>query len=91
MYRLNTKIRLTMLCFSGFELYSRWVPLNESQPWMEAPVPTVGSISSRCSGKERTLLSRPRVCWKSSLKRIEKSLHPNVLLSLICAKKRSKF
>ena len=26
-YRLNTKIRLTMLCFSGFELYSRWVPL----------------------------------------------------------------
>ena len=27
MYRLNTKIRLTMLFFSGFELYSRWVPL----------------------------------------------------------------
>ena len=26
-YRLNTKIRLTMLCLSGFELYSRWVPL----------------------------------------------------------------
>lgn len=26
-----------------------------------------------------------------TLKRIEKSLHPNVLLSLICAKKRSKF
>ena len=23
----NTKIRLTMLCLSGFELYSRWVPL----------------------------------------------------------------
>ena len=28
MYRLNTKIRLTMLCFSGFALYSRWVPLK---------------------------------------------------------------
>ena len=27
-YPLNTKIRLTMLCLSGFELYSRWVPLN---------------------------------------------------------------
>ena len=27
-YRLNTKIGLTMLCLSGFELYSRWVPLN---------------------------------------------------------------
>ena len=27
MYRLNTKIRLTMLCLSDFELYSRWVPL----------------------------------------------------------------
>ena len=27
-YRLNTKIRLTMLCLSGFELYSRWVPLS---------------------------------------------------------------
>ena len=26
-YRLNTEIRLTMLCLSGFELYSRWVPL----------------------------------------------------------------
>ena len=42
-YCLNTKIRLTMLCLSGFELYSRWVPLfflspssktRESlQPW----------------------------------------------------------
>ena len=26
-YRLNTKIRSTMQCLSGFELYSRWVPL----------------------------------------------------------------
>ena len=25
--RLSTKIRLTMLCLSGFEVYSRWVPL----------------------------------------------------------------
>ena len=25
--RLNTEIRLTMLCFSGFGLYSHWVPL----------------------------------------------------------------
>ena len=32
MYRLNTKIRLTMLWFSGFELYSRWVPLVGT-PW----------------------------------------------------------
>ena len=30
MYLLNTKICLTMLCFSGFELYSHWVPLIES-------------------------------------------------------------
>ena len=27
MYRLNSKIRSTMLCLSGFEPYSRWVPL----------------------------------------------------------------
>ena len=27
---LHTKIRSTMLCLSGFELYSRWVPLNNS-------------------------------------------------------------
>ena len=27
-YRVNTKILLTMLCLSGFELYSRWVPLH---------------------------------------------------------------
>ena len=26
--RIYTKIRLTMLCLSGFELYSRWEPLN---------------------------------------------------------------
>ena len=33
MYRLNTKIRLTMLCLSGFEVYSRWVPLaHASEP-----------------------------------------------------------
>ena len=25
MCRVNTKTRLTMLCFSGMELYSRWV------------------------------------------------------------------
>ena len=25
---VNTKIRLTMLCLSGFELFSRWVPLS---------------------------------------------------------------
>ena len=25
--RFKTKIRSTMLCLSGFELYSRWVPL----------------------------------------------------------------
>ena len=31
MFRLNTKIRLTMLCLSGFELYSRWVPLTAGQ------------------------------------------------------------
>ena len=28
MYRLNSKIRLTTVCLSGFELYSRWVPLS---------------------------------------------------------------
>ena len=28
MYRLNTEIRLTMLCLIGFELYFRWVPLK---------------------------------------------------------------
>ena len=27
-YRLTTKMRLTMLCLSGFELYSRWLPLT---------------------------------------------------------------
>ena len=28
-YRLNAKTRLTMLCLSGFELCSRWVPLTK--------------------------------------------------------------
>ena len=30
-YRLNTKIRLTMLRLSSFELYSRWVHLIIAQ------------------------------------------------------------
>ena len=34
MHRLNTKTRLIMLCLSGFELYSRWVPLKRGK--MEA-------------------------------------------------------
>ena len=29
MYRLNTKIRLTVLCLSGFELYSRRVNMSQ--------------------------------------------------------------
>ena len=35
-YRLNTKIRLTMLCLSGFELYSRWVPLETENVLIKA-------------------------------------------------------
>ena len=27
-YSLSAKIRLTMLCLSGFQLCSRWVPLT---------------------------------------------------------------
>ena len=33
-YHLNTKIRLTILCLSGFELYSRWVPLKIGLQYM---------------------------------------------------------
>ena len=46
-YRLNTKIRLTMLCLSVFELCSRWVSL------ILAPIfPTV-------RGEKRTPLKTP--------------------------------
>ena len=35
-YRLNPKIHSTMLCLSGFELYSRWVPLKgQTKPFLE--------------------------------------------------------
>ena len=34
LYRLNT-IQLKMLCLSGFELYSRWVPLNKIESRIE--------------------------------------------------------
>ena len=37
MYRLNTKIHLTMLCLSGFELYSRWVPLTDPLFSLQGP------------------------------------------------------
>ena len=40
-YRLNTKIRSTMLCLSGFELYSRWVPLTRG--------PKLGDSVCSCS------------------------------------------
>ena len=33
----NTKIRLTILCLSGFELYSRWVPLKLSPSYLQEP------------------------------------------------------
>ena len=32
-YLLNSNIRSAMLCFSGFELYSRWVPLKRE--WIQ--------------------------------------------------------
>ena len=41
-YRLNTKIRVTILCLSGFELYSRWVPLKQTKR-----VETTGAIVKR--------------------------------------------
>ena len=41
---LPTKIRSTMLCLSGFELYSRWVPLlninNSATPQNGEPLTT---------------------------------------------------
>ena len=33
---LNAEIRLTMLCVSGFELYSRWVPLNSLNKFFQS-------------------------------------------------------
>ena len=40
-YRLNTKIRLTMLCLSDFELYSRWMhaPVYGNVPMIYIPGP----------------------------------------------------
>ena len=35
---LNTKIRLTMLCLSGFELYSRWMPLRSLSLFFFCPL-----------------------------------------------------
>ena len=40
-YRLNTKMRLRMLCLSGFELYSRWVPLRVVKVKIKSPFKNV--------------------------------------------------
>jgi len=40
-------VRLTMLCLSGFELYSRWVPL----PKLESPVGIGGSNKENPFGR----------------------------------------
>ena len=36
---VNTKIRSTVLCLSGFELYTRWVPLLDSSIHRINPYP----------------------------------------------------
>ena len=54
MYLLNAKIRLTMLCLSGFELYSRWVPLSDTYyAWAACSVCSLNSQISPAS-KNRT-------------------------------------
>ena len=40
-YRLNTKMRLRMPCLSGFELYSRWVPLRVVKVKIKSPFKNV--------------------------------------------------
>ena len=60
MNRLNTKIRLTMLCLSGFELYSRWVPLSDTYyAWAACSVCSLNSQISPAS-KNRTPISPGR-------------------------------
>ena len=53
-HRLNTKIRLTVICLSGFELYSRWVLLFKDRN-IDASV-YFGSSLTRCT----TLVCRGR-------------------------------
>ena len=53
MYRLNTKIRLTMLCFSGFELNSRWVSLIAVLDKMYVEGPAL--LNSKQDGKYSSL------------------------------------
>ena len=47
-YHLNTKIRLTMLCLSGFDLYSRWVPLLLRLCLMRVIIGREGNWSENC-------------------------------------------
>ena len=52
MYRLNAKIRLTMLCLSG--LYSRWVPLSDTYyAWAACAVCSLNSQISPASTAHR--------------------------------------
>ena len=61
MYHLNTKIRLTMLCLSGFELYSRWVPLKRLCVVVDSRISAakvcdcVRRISARCSDRQNSV------------------------------------
>ena len=46
-YRLNTKIRLTMLCLIGFDLYSRRVPLDHGQRLCAKVAHTTGIVCTK--------------------------------------------
>ena len=54
-WKIFTKIRLTMLCLSGFELYSRWVPLL---------IHNDKSFENRCSKTEILSCEKVPISWE---------------------------
>ena len=68
-YRLNTKIRLRILCLSGFELYSRWVPLMWTTGWYAHP----GEEALSTGDQEKSLVKSPT---KSPVRIVLMDLHP---------------
>ena len=58
MYCLNTKIRLTMLCLSGFELYTRCVPpIFDRKPTIRNKIHAFSFQSSPFINKRGTFIS----------------------------------
>ena len=90
MYRLNTKIRLTMLCLSGFELYSRWVPLLKQQLQRLRKRHLKSEFASNLNRRLFQLIKFVK-CWSCVLKHSIKVQEKRKKVVVLCSRETVNF